>query len=388
MAEDEKTQLKICLVSDFDMRFSGYFNISASVSEELTMRGHEVKCVGLGYNGEEHTFPFGLIPAKDLRESFAVLTNLRAMWGFDVLIVALDIPVQEQFINYIAQNAMNDIKYVGIMPIEADPLCLSWALLLMQMHKVFIISQFGTYEAKKVGVEAEYLPVGVDLDSWRSPTGEERLALRKALGFKEDEFVVLTVGYNQERKFLSRSMEIFAEFAKGVPEAKYVMVTAEQSQVGWKLRDLAQELGIQDKFIILERGMPHKNLWGVYAASDVFLLTSKAEGLGLILMEAMSVGLPCIGTDCTGIHELLDNGRGFLIGVDYEIRDPYGNGRRYYAEIEDGVGLLNLVYEFKDDVLVQDKILDAKEYIEQRTWDKTVDVLEKGLLEVVNVKKE
>ena len=311
MVENDKRPLRVCLLSDFDFKFSGYFNISASLAEGLCDRGYEVKCIGLGYNGEEHTFPFGLIPANNLRETFAVLTNLHTMWNFDILVVALDIPVQEQYLNFIAQNNLN-VKYIGIMPIEADPLCLSWALLLMQMNKVFIISQFGTEEARKIGVEAEYLPIGIDTKSWRPPTTEERAALRKALGFAEDEFVVLTVGYNQERKFLSRSMEIFREFQKEVPNSKYVLVTAEHSQVGWKLMDLAQEFGIQDKVVIMERGMPHKQLWGIYAASDAFLLASKAEGLGMILMEAMAVGLPCIGTDCTGIHELLDNGRGYL----------------------------------------------------------------------------
>ena len=295
----------------------------------------------------------------------------------------MDIPVQEQYLNFIAQNNLSDIKYVGIMPVEADPLCMSWALLLMQMNKVFIISQFGTDEATKVGVEATYLPVGIDTESWRTPTDEERTALRKALGFGEDEFVVLTVGYNQERKFLSRSMEIFAEFAKEVPNSKYVMVTAEHSQVGWKLRDLAQECGIQDKFVIMERGMPHKNLWGVYAASDAFLLTSKAEGLGMILMEAMAVGLPCLGTDCTGIHELLGEGRGYLIDVDYTIRDPFGNGRRYYAEIKDGIEKLRMAYLAKGT-----EYKTAKDYIKQKTWDKAVDVLEDGLLEVVNGKAQ
>ena len=81
--------MKICFVSDFDFRFSGYFNISASLAEGLQTRGHDVKCIGMGYHGEEHTFPFGLILAKDLRESFAVLSNLHSLWGFDVLVVAL-----------------------------------------------------------------------------------------------------------------------------------------------------------------------------------------------------------------------------------------------------------------------------------------------------------
>ena len=382
MAEDAKG-LKICVASDFDFKISGYFNIATACAKGLSERGHEVKCVGLGYKGEEHFFPFGIIPAGNAQEVFAVITNLYSLWKFDVLVVAMDIPVQEMFLNFIKQNNL-ELKYIGIMPVEADPLCMSWALLLMQMNKALIISEFGTEEARKMGVEAEHLPVGIDMESWRSPLPEEREALRKALGFGDD-FIVLTVGYNQERKFLSRSMEIFAEFAKEVPNSKYVLVTAEHSPVGWKLRDLAQELGIADKLVIFEKGIEHKRLWGIYAASDCFLLTSKAEGLGMIFMEAMAVGLPCIGTDCTGIHELLGDGRGYLIPYDYTIRDPFGNGRRYYAGISDGVTTLKHVYNTKD---VKNRIEKSKKYIASRTWDKAVDVLENTIKEVVDAKTE
>lgn len=384
MAENEEKKLKVCFASDLDFRMSGYMNITVSLSKELAKRGHEVKCVGMGYNNEEHTFPFGIIGVRNLQETFAVIMNLHKAWNYDVLIVAMDIPVQEQFLGFIAQNAL-PIKYIGIMPVEADPLCMSWALLLMQMNKALIISEFGTEEAKKVGVEnAEYIPIGIDLEAWRPPTEEERTTLRNALGFKEDEFVVLTVGYNQERKFLSRSMEIFAEFVKEHPNSKYAMVTAEHSPVGWKLRDLAQELGFADKFVLFERGMEHKRLWGIYAASDAFLLTSKAEGLGMIFMEAMSVGLPCIGTNCTGIAELIGSGRGYLVDYDYTIRDPFGNGRRYYASISDGVQKLSMAYKGWE---VGIEYKTAQEYVKSKTWDEAGDILEKSILEVVNDKK-
>ena len=382
MVEDAKG-LKICVASDFDFKMSGYFNIATACARGLAERGHEVKCVGLGYNGEEHTFPFGIIPARNAQEVFAIITNIKALWQFDVLIVAMDIPVQEMFLNFIKQSNL-ETKYIGIMPVESDPLCISWALLLMQMNKALVISEFGTEEARKVGVDAVHIPIGIDTEAWRSPQEDEREAFRKALGFGGDDFVVLTVAYNQERKFLSRSMEIYAEFAKKVPNSKYVMVTAEHSPVGWKLRDLAQELGIADKFVLFERGIEHKRLWGIYAASDCFLLTSKAEGLGMIFMEAMSVGLPCIGTDCTGIHELLGDGRGFLIPYDYTIIDPFGNGKRYYANIEEGVKMLEHVHNPEYPDFLQERIEDAKEYINSRTWDKAVDVLENAIKEVVN----
>ena len=154
--------------------------------------------------------------------------------------------------------------------------------------------------------------------------------------------------------------------------------------MGWKLRDYAQEIGISDKFMILERGMPQRELWVCYAISDVFLLASKAEGLGMPLLEAMSVGLPCIATNCTGMSELLADGRGWLVDYREECthRDPFGNGRRYWIDKKDGVDALQWVYTnvFDDETLYITK--NARHYVETRTWDIAIDQVEKAILEV------
>ena len=51
------------------------------------------------------------------------------------------------------------------------------------------------------------------------------------------------------------------------------------------------------------------------AAASMFLLTSHYEGFGLVLLEAMSVGLPVISYQCpTGPRDLIADGEnGFLI---------------------------------------------------------------------------
>ena len=81
----------------------------------------------------------------------------------------------------------------------------------------------------------------------------------------------MTVADNQERKNLSAAMEAFRDFNLKEHNSKYVLVTRENNVVGWSLRDLMAEYGLQNNMIILERGMPQEQLWGVYASSDCFV---------------------------------------------------------------------------------------------------------------------
>ncbi len=378
--------MKIAYVSDFDMSGSGYFNLSTPLCDGLSELGHEIKVVGMGYRGQEHHHKFSIIPCHDFQEVNALISNLVNLWGFDVLIVALDITIQEQLIRAMPPN--KPFKYVGIMPIESDPLCLPLAMVLMQMDKAFVISKFGTDEARKVGVNVEYLEIGIDSESWRPPTEEERNKLRHSMMFEDDAFIVLTVADNQERKNLSKGLQIFAEFAQDKPNAKYILVTREHNLIGWRLRDLGQEYGINDKLIIFERGLDFKKLWSIYAMSDVFFLPTKAEGFGMPLLEAMSMGIPCIGTNCTAVAELLGEGRGYL--ADYEFmhddplapsriyRDPFGNGRRYFINQEHAVRLLDEVYGFKDEI---DRT-KLRNYAVSRNWKIPVQHLDRILHEV------
>ena len=48
--------------------------------------------------------------------------------------------------------------------------------------------------------------------------------------------------------------------------------------------------------------------------ADIFVLSSRYEGLSNALLEAMMIGIPCISTDCAGANEVIENGyNGILI---------------------------------------------------------------------------
>jgi len=198
---------KIVFVSDFNFRGSGYLNISMPLCRGLADKGYDIKAVGLGYTGEEHPFNFSIIPCSSFSDAHAMTNNLFYQWKPDLVIVALDIPYLQQFSSLCKGLG---IKMIAITPLENPPLTMSWSYLLQQIDKVFFISQMGTDEALKAGVEnAEHLVVGMDTVSWRMRTTDEYVKGREMMGISPDTLVVLTVADNQERKIMRMSLSSF-----------------------------------------------------------------------------------------------------------------------------------------------------------------------------------
>jgi len=84
----------------------------------------------------------------------------------------------------------------------------------------------------------------------------------------------------------------------------------------------------------------YEKLPEVYAAADVFLLSSHYEGFGRVILEAYMAGVPVVSTACTGPEDIIDSGStGFLVPPgdcpaltdavlkllqDDELREPFG----------------------------------------------------------------
>jgi len=75
----------------------------------------------------------------------------------------------------------------------------------------------------------------------------------------------------------------------------------------------AAQAGIQG-FVIFEGAVNQDRIRAFYEASDVFALASFAEGIPVVLMEAMAMEIPCVTTWITGIPELIrDSVDGLLV---------------------------------------------------------------------------
>ena len=71
----------------------------------------------------------------------------------------------------------------------------------------------------------------------------------------------------------------------------------------------ANELGVQERIIYAGKV---KDAVNYYPLFDVNVLASTMDGFGLVLVEAMGMGVPVIGTKAQGIEDVLADGRGLL----------------------------------------------------------------------------
>jgi glycosyltransferase involved in cell wall biosynthesis len=73
------------------------------------------------------------------------------------------------------------------------------------------------------------------------------------------------------------------------------------------LRACARRIAASDA-VLFEGAVIQDRIRTFYATADVFCLPSFAEGLPVVLMEAMAMQIPCVSTNITGIPELIRDG--------------------------------------------------------------------------------
>ena len=101
-----------------------------------------------------------------------------------------------------------------------------------------------------------------------------------------------------------------------------------------RLRELAGRLGVEAR-LRMEGSVEPGAMVRAYAAADVFVLASAAEGRPNVVIEAMAAGLPVIATDIPGIREIVVHGK---TGLLFNPADPADLCRRL-QELRDTPGL-------------------------------------------------
>lgn len=112
---------------------------------------------------------------------------------------------------------------------------------------------------------------------------------------------VLYVGRLGARKGLDLVLRALAQLDN--PEIEFLIAGTGRHEE--HLRSLAAELGVEGRIRFLGY-VPDEDLPQLYSSSDVFVLPSRYEGFGLVVLEAAACGTPVIGANAGGIPTAIE----------------------------------------------------------------------------------
>lgn len=221
---------------------------------------------------------------------------------------------------------------LSYVPIDGYGIPEEW-LTIKPLTNVVAMSHFG---AAQLGVE-QVVYHGVDPEIFY-PVDEEhpietfdgtvysKAGCREKFGIPQDAFVIGRVDTNTGRKdFGSTWRTIDSAYRMGLDESKAIAVfhtKANFPQHGVNLEVLVKR-GNGRWMITNADSWPTADVVALMNTFDLFLTTSRGEGFGLTIAEAMACGVPVLATAGSAITEVVGPGGVLVEGISY-LTNPYG----------------------------------------------------------------
>ncbi len=131
--------------------------------------------------------------------------------------------------------------------------------------------------------------------------------LKEAYGISPEEKVVIHVSNFRKVK---RVRDVVIAFSKIASKIKAKLLLVGDGPEMTDICGLVGKLSLDKEVLFLGR---QDHLEELYSMSDLMLLLSEKESFGLVALEGMACGVPCIGTRIDGIPEVIEDGyNGFL----------------------------------------------------------------------------
>src|SRR4249919_26814 len=162
-----------------------------------------------------------------------------------------------------------------------------------------------------VRTPATVLPTGIDLDEFQDGDGQR---FRAAQGLAPDAPVVATVSRLAIEKNIPFLLDVVARVVRDAPALRFVI--AGEGPDEKRLRSLARTLGLAPNVIFVGNLDRRTTLLDCYRAADAFLFASPTETQGLVLIEAMALGVPIVSTAVMGTATVLRDAHSAVTSVE------------------------------------------------------------------------
>lgn len=217
---------------------------------------------------------------------------------------------------------------------------------------------FGVGNKKKIAV----IHSGVDVDFIKKFNPVREDLFRKKIGIPVGAFIAGSMGRFTKVKgyeYFISAAEILASSRNNI----YFMLAGE-GELEDELKRLVLTKGLDGRFFFIPWQIDGRPF--LYSL-DIFVLSSLNEGMGKVVVEAMSAGLPVVGTDVGGVMEIVEDGKtGFVVPpadgysiaanieklcADNELRQKMGDNGRERSGLFNITSMVDKIDKLYEDVL-------------------------------------
>ena len=194
--------------------------------------------------------------------------------------------------------------------------------------------------------------VGLDTDGFKEKV-EKDSKVEKIEKYMKNNKCLLYVGAISDRKNFPFLIQVFKEINKMHPDIKLVIVgKGDRSYIKKYTKDLDKQ---QRESIRFAGAVDNKQLRYIYPLAKVFLLPSKQEIFGMVLLEAMYLGTPVISSLNGGSKTMINTDENGIVIEDFDVDKWVEAINKYLTDIG-----------FRNEILH-----NARKTIEDNyTWDK------------------
>ncbi len=222
-----------------------------------------------------------------------------------------------------------------------------------------VVDIFGV-EEEKVSV----IPNGIDPEDLRPQDPAELERLRGEFA-EPDQNLVLLIGRLVYEKGFQLALEAMPKVIEDVPGTRFLVAGSGTHEA--ELHKQADQLGLGEHGTFLG-WIGDDVLHSLYAIADVCVVPSIYEPFGLVALEAMASGCPCIVADTGGLREVVPHEE---VGLRFRPRDPEA-----LAEVA--------VRVLSDDELGRRLVAEAYDHLRRFDWNDIAEQTSEVYAELVS----
>ncbi len=178
-------------------------------------------------------------------------------------------------------------------------------LIVPSQQMVQVLDRYG------IRTPSTVIGTGIDLDEF---TGGDGARFRHAHGIAPARPVIVTISRLAIEKNIGFLLEVAARVVADLPDLLFVV--AGEGPDAQRLRRRAEQLGLGGNVMFIGNLDRRSALLDAYRAGDVFVFASPTETQGLVLTEAMALGVPIVSTAVMGTAAVLQGARSAVVSAE------------------------------------------------------------------------